>query len=75
LFIHTPAGMNVTTHLALLSSKITNQLTSLSSSASSISFLPHQSKMLLPQSNIDVLTDADVDGGSIFVMKKWSDKQ
>jgi hypothetical protein len=66
LFIRTPAGMNVTTHLNLLSSKIPKQLTSLSS-ASTMSFLPHYLKTLLPQSNINVLTDVDVDTGSIFV--------
>ncbi|MGB8022764.1 MAG: N,N-dimethylformamidase beta subunit family domain-containing protein [Nitrososphaeraceae archaeon] len=68
LFIHTFAGMNVTTHLNLLSSRVNNQLTALSSSASTMSFLPHHLKTLLPRSNIDVLTDADVDSGSpIFV--------
>src|SRR6478609_8775571 len=62
LFIHAPAGMNVTTHLNLLSSRVTNQLRPLSpSSASTMSFLPHHLKTLLPQSNIDSLTDADVD--------------
>jgi hypothetical protein len=67
LFIHTSARTNITTHLNLLSSKIPKQLTSLSSSASTMSFLPHHLKTLLPQSNIDVLTDVDVDTGSIFV--------
>ena len=68
LFIHTFAGMNVTTHLNLLSSRVNNQLTALSSSASTLSFLPRHLKTLLPRSNIDVLTDADVDSGSpIFV--------
>jgi hypothetical protein len=32
-----------------------------------MSFLPHHLKTLLPQSNINVLTDVDVDTGSIFV--------
>ncbi|MGB7639211.1 MAG: N,N-dimethylformamidase beta subunit family domain-containing protein [Nitrososphaeraceae archaeon] len=68
LFIHTFAGMNFTTHLNLLSSRVNNQLTALSSSASTLSFLPRHLKTLLPRSNIDVLTDADVDSGSpIFV--------
>ena len=67
LFIHTLAGMNVTTHLNLLSSRVNNQLTALSSSASTMSFLPHHLKMLIPQSNINVLTDVDVDTGPIFV--------
>lgn len=70
LFIHAPAGMNVTTHLNLLSSRVTNQLRPLSpSSASTMSFLPHHLKTLLPQSNIDSLTDADADSGSSIFMK------
>ena len=69
LFIHTFAGMNVTTHLNLLSSRVNNQLTALSSSASTLSFLPRHLKTLLPQSNINVLTDADVDSGSPIFMK------
>ena len=71
LFIHTFAGMNVTTHLNLLSSRVNNQLTALSSSASTLSFLPRHLKTLLPHSNINVLTDADVDSGSpIFVKNR-----
>ena len=67
LFIHASARTNITTHLNLLSSKIPRQLTP-SSSASTLSFLPRHLKTLLPHSNIDVLTDADVDSGSpIFV--------
>jgi hypothetical protein len=66
LFIHASARTNITTHLNLLSSKIPRQLTP-SSSASAMSFLPHHLKTLLPQSNINVLTDVDVDTGSIFV--------
>jgi hypothetical protein len=70
LFIHTPAGMNVTTHLNLLSSRVTNQLRPLSSStAFTMFFLPRHLKTLLPQSNIDNLTDADVDSGSFIFMK------
>ena len=69
LFIHTFAGMNVTTHLNLLSSRVNNQLTALSSSASTLSFLPRHLKTLLPQSNINVLTDADVDSGSPIFIK------
>jgi hypothetical protein len=66
LFIHASAGTNITTHLNLLSSKIPKQLTP-SSSASTMSFLPHHLKTLLPKSNVNVLTDVDVDTGSIFV--------
>jgi hypothetical protein len=66
LFLHVSSRTNITTNLNLLSSKIPKQLTSLSS-ASTLSFLPRHLKTLLPQSNIDLLTDADVDSGSIFV--------
>src|ERR1051326_7050008 len=70
LFIHASARTNITTHLNLLSSKIPKQLTP-SSSASTMSFLPRHLKTLLPHSNINVLTDADVDSGSpIFVKNR-----
>ena len=69
LFIHRPARTNVTTHLDLLSNKIPKQLTPSSSSASTMSFLPRHLKMSFPKSSINVLTDADVDSGSIFVKK------
>lgn len=68
LFIHASARTNITTHLNLLSSKIPKQLTP-SSSASTLSFLPRHLKTLLPHSNIDVLTDADVDNGSPIFIK------
>ncbi len=68
LFAHTLPGTNVTTHLDLLSNKIPKQLTP-SASSLSMSFLPHYLKKLLPQSNINVLTDADVDNGSPIFMK------
>lgn len=60
---HVPIGKNVTTDLSLLSSIVDNRITE-SSSASEMFFLYHHLKMLLPQSNIDILTDADVDSGS-----------
>jgi len=60
---HVPTGKNVTTDLSLLSSIVDNRITE-SSSASEMFFLYHHLKMLLPQSNIDILTDADVDSGS-----------
>ena len=66
LFSHIPAVTNVTTHLNLLSNKVPKQLTP-SSSALSMSFLSHHLKLLLPKSTIDVLNDADVDRGSIFL--------
>jgi hypothetical protein len=78
LFMHTPSGKNVTTHLNLLSSKIPKQLAPLSSSAFTMVFLSRHLKKLLPQSNIDTLTDADVDGSSgasvIFVKNGLDNK-
>jgi N,N-dimethylformamidase beta subunit-like protein len=56
---------NVTTNLNLLSSKVTNQ-TSKSSSSYTFNYLPQHLKTIFPNSNIHVLTDADVDYGSIF---------
>ena len=56
---------NVTTNLNLLSSKVTNQ-TSKSSSSYTFNYLPQHLKTIIPNSNIDVLTDADADYGSIF---------
>lgn len=56
---------NVTTDLNLLSSKVTNQ-TSRSSSAFTFLYLPKHLKTIIPKSNIDILTDADADYGSIF---------
>ncbi|MBV9178757.1 MAG: hypothetical protein JO297_17160 [Nitrososphaeraceae archaeon] len=77
LFMHTPPGKNVTTDLNLLSSKIPKQLTP-TSSAFTMLFLSHYLKTLLPQSNIDTLTDADVDGSSgpsdIFVKNGLDNK-
>jgi hypothetical protein len=77
LFMHTPPGKNVTTDLNLLSSKIPKQLTS-TSSVFTMLFLSHHLKKLLPQSNIDTLTDADVDGSSgpsdIFVKNGLDNK-
>ncbi|MFY9868729.1 MAG: N,N-dimethylformamidase beta subunit family domain-containing protein [Candidatus Nitrosopolaris sp.] len=56
---------NVTTDLNLLSSNVTNQTTR-SSSAFTFFYLPEHLKTIIPKSNIDVLTDADADYGSIF---------
>ena len=57
---------NVTTNLNMLSSKVTNQTTR-SSSSYSFDYLPKHLKTIFPNSNIDVLTDADADYGSIFL--------
>jgi hypothetical protein len=57
---------NVTTNLNMLSSKVTNQTTR-SSSSYSFDYLPKHLKTIFPNSNIDVLTDANADYGSIFL--------
>jgi N,N-dimethylformamidase beta subunit-like, C-terminal len=78
LFMHTPSEKNVTTYLNLLSSKIPKQLAPLSSSAFTMVFLSHHLKKLLPQSNIDTLTDADVDdssGSSVMFVKNGLDNK
>jgi hypothetical protein len=56
---------NVTTDLNLLSSKVTNQTTR-TSSALTFVYLPKHLMRIVPESKIDVLTDADADYGSIF---------
>jgi hypothetical protein len=59
------ARKNITSDLNLLSSPVTNLLTR-SSSASSILYLTTHLRTPLPESNTHVLTDEDVDAGSIF---------
>lgn len=59
------ARKNITSDLNLLSSPVYNLLTR-SSSASSILYLTTHLRTPLPKSNTHVLTDEDVDGGSIF---------
>jgi hypothetical protein len=59
------ARKNITSDLNLLSSPVYNLLTR-SSSASSIRYLTTHLRTPLPKSNTHVLTDEDVDGGSIF---------
>jgi hypothetical protein len=66
VFLYAIPGKNITDtiSLSLLSSKVTGQL-GISSSASSMSFLPNHLKRI-PESKIDIFTDKDVDNGSIF---------
>jgi hypothetical protein len=59
------ARKNITSDLNLLSSPVTNLLTR-SSSISSILYLTKHLRTPLPESNTHVLTDEDVDAGSIF---------
>jgi N,N-dimethylformamidase beta subunit-like, C-terminal len=67
LYGNVPAGINVTTGLNLLSSKVTNETTASVSSAFTMLYLLNNLKWLTPDTNITVLTDADVDSGSIFM--------
>jgi len=60
------ARKNITSDLNLLSTPVENLLTR-SSSASSILYLTTHLKTALPESNTHVLTDEDVDAGSIFL--------
>ena len=52
------AGVNVTTDLNLLSSKITNETTASVSSAFTMLYLLNNLKWLTPDTNVTVLTDA-----------------
>ena len=78
-YSHVLAGKNITTDLGLLSSKVNDQITQ-SSSESEIFFLYDHLKTLLPGSNIDILTDADVDASfssfssSIFTINRMINK-
>jgi N,N-dimethylformamidase beta subunit-like protein len=61
------ARKNITSELNLLSTPVTNLL-SRSSSASSILYLTTHMRAALPTSDTHVLTDEDVDAGSIFLV-------
>jgi hypothetical protein len=59
--------INITKHTNLLSSKIRNETLSLSPSSSSLNYLLDHLKWLMPKSSkVTLLTDQDVDAGSIF---------
>ena len=58
-------GVNITTDLNLLSSKVTNAPSS-SASGFAMIYLLGNLKWISPDSKISFLTDQDVDGGSIF---------
>ena len=69
-YSHVPAKTNVTNDLSLLSSKVINYptitpTTKVHSAFAMLSLLKNF-KLISPDSNITVLTDADVDNGSIF---------
>jgi hypothetical protein len=63
-------GQNVTQHLYLLSSKLTNpkppRSAAIEASAYAMRYLAKHLALLMPKNNVSVLTDIDVDGGSIF---------
>ena len=67
LYGNIPVGKNITTDLDLLSSKITSKVSKLSPSILPMLHLLTNLKSAIPKSNIAVLTDADVDNGSIFI--------
>jgi len=64
-YINITRGVNVTTDLDLLSSKVTNE-PSLSASGPAMLYLLGNLKWITPDSNIAFLTDQDVNAGSIF---------
>jgi hypothetical protein len=67
LYDNIPRGKNVTTDLNLLSTKVTNLTTAATSSAFTMIYLLNNLQWLSPEFNITLLTDADVDSGSIFM--------
>jgi hypothetical protein len=68
------AGVNVTQHLFLLSSLVTKPKVPYSvaveASAYAMRYLDKHLSLLTPKDNVSVLTDIDVDGGSIFMNNK-----
>lgn len=64
-YASTPSGVNVTTDPSLLSSRVSINQKELPS-ASVMVYLLKNIKWLTSQSNITLLTDADVDNGTIF---------
>ena len=64
-YINVIQGVNMTTDLNLLSSKVTNEPSS-SASGLAMLYLLGNLKWITPDSNVDFHTDQDVDAGSIF---------
>jgi hypothetical protein len=62
-------GVNVTSDLDLLSNTVINNKKELSSSISSMIYLLKNIKSITSQPNITLLTDVDVDNGTIFEKK------
>lgn len=74
IFYQHYAGVhNVTRHLSLLSSLITNphspHSVAIDASAYAMRYLAKHLALLTPKNNVSVLTDINVDGGSIFMDK------
>jgi len=69
-YSHTPANTNITTDLGLLSHEVikypTITATTKTHSAFAMLSLLRNLKLISPESDITVLTDADIDNGSIF---------
>jgi hypothetical protein len=66
LHSHTPTGVNITTDTDLLSRRVTDHQTPEGEVSSPMPYLLKHIKRLTPKSNVTLLTDADVDNGSIF---------
>ncbi len=64
--IHTPHGQNVTEDLNLLSAKVTN-LASPNASGPALLYMIAHLRDLVPNLNLEVLTDQDVDKGCTFI--------
>ena len=69
-YAKSPGGVNITNNLSLLSARVTdpkNGITaSIDASSLALPFLEKHTRLLLPKEKVDVLTDIDVDRGSIF---------
>jgi hypothetical protein len=68
-------GQNVTQHLNLLSSKLTNPksriMSVVTASTYAMRYLAKHLELLIPKNNISILTDIDVDGGrAVFMNNK-----
>jgi hypothetical protein len=71
---HYAGVLNVTRHLSLLSSLVTNPKSphsvAIDASAYAMRYLAKHLTLLTPKNNVSVLTDINVDGGSIFMDNK-----
>jgi hypothetical protein len=66
-YINVVHGVNITTDLNLFTSKVTNEPSSSASGFAMLSLLDNL-KWITPESSISILTDQDVDKGSIFLL-------